>query len=59
MRDPDSEGLEVTRLAAVAAALRPEDLAAALETTGGLHVAYQPKVRCGSGQLAGFEALAR
>ena len=24
-----------------------------------LHVAYQPKVRCGSGRLAGFEALAR
>ena len=24
-----------------------------------MHVAYQPKVRCGSGQLAGFEALAR
>lgn len=57
--DPDGKRLEVARLAEMAARLAPQDLATALETTNALHVVYQPKVRCGSGQLAGFEALAR
>jgi EAL domain-containing protein (putative c-di-GMP-specific phosphodiesterase class I)/ActR/RegA family two-component response regulator len=56
--DPDA-GRDVSRLADLAAALRPEDLAAGLDGDTEVHVAYQPKVRCGSGQLAGFEALAR
>lgn len=57
--DPESAGTEANRLVDLAGALGPEDLAAALEEPGRVHVAYQPKVRCGSGQLAGFEALAR
>jgi EAL domain-containing protein (putative c-di-GMP-specific phosphodiesterase class I) len=57
--DPAAGGQEVSRLADLAAALRPEDLAAGLDGDEEVHVAYQPKVRCGSGQLAGFEALAR
>jgi len=48
-----------TRRAQPAVAPGPEDLAAALADPEGLHVVYQPKVRCGSQRLAGFEALAR
>jgi EAL domain-containing protein (putative c-di-GMP-specific phosphodiesterase class I)/FixJ family two-component response regulator len=50
---------EADALADLARQLTAADLSDAIDDPDGLHVAYQPKVRCGSGQLAGFEALAR
>lgn len=38
---------------------KADDLARALTDPGEIWVAYQPKVRCDTGRLAGFEALAR
>ena len=56
---PTGPGTEALRLTELGGRIGPDDLAAALADPDGLRVAYQPKVRCGSGRLAGFEALAR
>jgi EAL domain-containing protein (putative c-di-GMP-specific phosphodiesterase class I)/ActR/RegA family two-component response regulator len=56
---PSEPAVEALRLADLAGRIGPDDLVAVLADPDGLHVAYQPKVRCGSGRLAGFEVLAR